>query len=581
MEAFSLKLHCLAFVLYLTMSFSTLLYGQQNPPRIAVISFNYINVSKSDAQVITGLFETALVNTSVYTVIEQNQINEILNAQEYALSSCTDEKCAIQVGQLIGSEQIVLGTLSLVEGTHILNAKIIDVATGVNVRADKVVGQSLSEITGAAELLAFKLAGLTYRTEAREEIAKAFGDIFVETEPSGADIYVNGVNKGVSPNLFSKVPVAAVVVEARKGSLYGMKEILVTDSTTGVKIILAETYGSLFIRSDVREVIVYLDGRPLGDLGPGFLQRISAGPHLVELKAEGLYWQGDVIIKAGESTRLEASPRAFGAILYDLPEGAQAEIEGSSFRQVVARKGLLTPVWEAEYTVRVTGEIYEPYKQEITIRRASTISFKPRLDYSREYEENKFRKLMQESEKAFYENKGIEQKDIDRLALLKGMIQASKHGFTELVADTELLIQKAKQKIVVQEKRNQLTKLTKSKLTTEDSLRQLERQRRNHSISGWSSFGASLLSFGSSALFWYLSDGAYENYQNATITKDVIKHRDEFLMWDTMTYAAWGVGGLGVGVAIILWATDPNPKEYQAELTEIQSRINMLVRELR
>lgn len=566
--------------LYILISFQ-IAHSQEDLPRIAVIRFNYINVSKSDAEVITGLFETALVNTGIYTVIEQNQINEILEAQEYVLSGCTDEKCAIQVGRLVGAQQIALGTLSLIEGMHILNAKIIAVETGVNIKADKVVGQSLSEMTEAAELLAFKLAGLTYRKGTREEIAKAFGEVFVETDPSGADIFINGVNKGVSPNLISKVPVATVIVEARKGSLYGMKEILVTQATTRVKILLAETYGSLFIRSNVREVKVYLDGRPLGDLGPGFFERIPAGPHLVELKGEGLYWGGEAIIKAGESTRIEVSPRAFGGILYELPEGALAEIRGNMFREVVAGGGLLTPVWEGNYTVRVTGDIYESYEQEITVKRGINIGFRPRLDHTREYEVNKFAQLIQESENILSESYRMKQKDIDNLVTLKGTIQASKHRFVDLIAKTELLIRKANEKMIVQEKQDQLEKLTARKWAIEDKLRQIKRKRRTHSIVGWSCFGTGVASLGISALFYYLSDEAYENYLNATITEDVIRYRDEFLMWDTMTYTAWGVGGVGVGVSIILWANSPNPKEYRAELVEIQSRIDKLEGELR
>jgi TolB-like protein len=104
-------------------------------PRIAVIPFNHISVSKADADVVTGLFETGLVKTETYNVIEQNQIKEILSAQEQSMSDCTDEQCAMEFGKLLAAEQIVLGTLSSVGGTYILNAKIIDVTTGRNIKA--------------------------------------------------------------------------------------------------------------------------------------------------------------------------------------------------------------------------------------------------------------------------------------------------------------------------------------------------------------------------------------------------------------------------------------------------------------
>ncbi len=61
-------------------------FGQQIKPRIAVMPFNPIGVSKNDAQVITGFFETGLVKTDSFNVIEQQQINEILSAQAFTLT---------------------------------------------------------------------------------------------------------------------------------------------------------------------------------------------------------------------------------------------------------------------------------------------------------------------------------------------------------------------------------------------------------------------------------------------------------------------------------------------------------------
>ncbi len=103
-------------------------------------------------------------------MIEQSQIDAILQAQEYSISECTDEQCAIQFGQLLSAEQIVLATLSLVGGKYILTGKIIDVAKGINIRADKVDAESLAGMTEAAELLAYKLTGLTLQRGMKDEI---------------------------------------------------------------------------------------------------------------------------------------------------------------------------------------------------------------------------------------------------------------------------------------------------------------------------------------------------------------------------------------------------------------------------
>jgi len=91
-------------------------YGQDHFPHIAVIPFSAINVSESDAEAITGLFETALVNTGAYRVIEQAQMHEILKAEEFSVSDCTSEECAVEIGQLLSAKQIILGTIASVGG---------------------------------------------------------------------------------------------------------------------------------------------------------------------------------------------------------------------------------------------------------------------------------------------------------------------------------------------------------------------------------------------------------------------------------------------------------------------------------
>lgn len=66
------KQYILAFILTFIVIFSSI--GKELKPRIAIIPFTAINIPESNAQTITGLFETAIAKTNVYTIIEQNQM---------------------------------------------------------------------------------------------------------------------------------------------------------------------------------------------------------------------------------------------------------------------------------------------------------------------------------------------------------------------------------------------------------------------------------------------------------------------------------------------------------------------------
>ena len=190
------KSHLIAFLLICVIILSA--FGEQTKPRIAVIPFSAINISESNAQTVTGLFETALVKTGAYTVFEQNQIAAVFESQKISLSGLADKKYAVELGKLLAAEQIILGELSSIGDEYVLNVKVIDVTTGMNINADNIKTDSLGLITEKIELLAYKIAGLTYTSGDTVMIAEDFRELFVMTNPEGATIYINGVRKGVS-----------------------------------------------------------------------------------------------------------------------------------------------------------------------------------------------------------------------------------------------------------------------------------------------------------------------------------------------------------------------------------------------
>lgn len=124
--------------------------AQANQPRIAVIPLNHINVSRSDAEAITELSETALVKTEIFDVIEQSQISNILETQEYSISDCNDEQCAIVFGKLLATEQIVLDSVFKIGSLYVRNTKLIDAQTGGVAVDTAAYEESPCTVTGVA-----------------------------------------------------------------------------------------------------------------------------------------------------------------------------------------------------------------------------------------------------------------------------------------------------------------------------------------------------------------------------------------------------------------------------------------------
>ncbi|MBI9104602.1 MAG: hypothetical protein JEY99_19455 [Spirochaetales bacterium] len=372
--------------LFLVFICAPLPLSAQERSRVAIIPFTAVEAPESEARVVSSLFETAMVKTDVYNVIEQNQIKEILEAQAFSLSGCTDDSCAVEVGQLLAAELIILGELSRVGSRYIATAKVIDVALGKNVNADSVSAGSIEEMTeSAVNLLAYKLAGLTYTEGSGERIADAFGEIFVLTTPEGAEIFVNGMRRGTSPLVVSKIPLGQVVINARKDNL-AAEEVLRLETPELIETILELkiSLGRLFIKSTEKDVEVFLDGRSLGPLGTGLFKDLSVGEHMLRLEGDGLLWEGEAVIAEEQTVTVEAYPRAYGTVRFEIPAGAVAQVKGRGVEKTLRGSGE-TDLPSGEYTVSYSGPDYISLEESFSLDRSGARSLVPSLSHTPSY----------------------------------------------------------------------------------------------------------------------------------------------------------------------------------------------------
>ena len=351
---------------------------------MAVLPFDPVGVSDSDAQTVTVLFETGLLNTGIFNIIEQNKLKEILDAQAFSISACTDDACAIEVGELLSAEQIVLGSFSKVGTEFIINAKIIDVAKGSHLKADKISFSELSDLTDSVDLLAYKMAGLTYKQGGQDRIANNFIDVLITTVPPGAEIYINGIQKGVSPDLFSKLPMGMVRIEARKDNKYAFEDIDITEETEEINLKLSVQHGNLFIKTNQQRINVYIDDKNMGNIGNGLFRGIPAGERSVELMNEEYYWQDTVFIEPDVSTKVEVTLSPNGFVLFGLPAGVSATVTGENVSEKIRGTGELR-LLEGNYTIAYGGDNYVDTSEEISVYRGQKIELKPVLRHTQDY----------------------------------------------------------------------------------------------------------------------------------------------------------------------------------------------------
>jgi TolB-like protein len=115
----------------LTLGFIIASSAQDSKPSIAVNDLVAKGVNATDADIISERIRVDLVNSGVFRVMERGQMAEILKEQGFQKSGiCNEKSCIVEVGQLLGVQRILAGTVGKVGSTYEISISLIDVATG-------------------------------------------------------------------------------------------------------------------------------------------------------------------------------------------------------------------------------------------------------------------------------------------------------------------------------------------------------------------------------------------------------------------------------------------------------------------
>lgn len=145
--------------------FIPLSWSMAEPVRnLAVLDFPPSEgVSSSELQLIAARLETELIQTKAFQVLERRRMGDIL--QEQGLQNtgiCSGDGCEVRMGQLLGVDRIVTGSLGKVGKVYSLNLKLVDVSTGSIDRSEAIdVEGGLSEVvTKSCRIIARRFANL-------------------------------------------------------------------------------------------------------------------------------------------------------------------------------------------------------------------------------------------------------------------------------------------------------------------------------------------------------------------------------------------------------------------------------------
>ena len=120
---------------------------EKDRPTLAILDFEGLGISEQEAQVLTNRLGTHMVQLGRYQVIERGQMQQILREQDFQMTGCTSDECAVEIGQLLGVQQMLAGSFGKFGSIYTIDMRIIDVATGGILRTTSY------DVQGEAELL--------------------------------------------------------------------------------------------------------------------------------------------------------------------------------------------------------------------------------------------------------------------------------------------------------------------------------------------------------------------------------------------------------------------------------------------
>ncbi len=125
--------------------------------RIAIIDFTAQDIARTEAAKVSELIRNEMINTGEFTIVERAQMGAILNEQGLQQTGCTDVSCAVEIGKMLSTRKIIVGTVMKMGDSIIITGRLVDVEKGIAEFSEKAVAKSRNGLYVTIEKFVNKL----------------------------------------------------------------------------------------------------------------------------------------------------------------------------------------------------------------------------------------------------------------------------------------------------------------------------------------------------------------------------------------------------------------------------------------
>ena len=135
--------------------------AQDARPTVAILDFEGQGISVQEVQTLTERMRSEIGATNAVRLIERKAIESIMAEQGLAQSGCVSDECAAEVGQLLGVQFMINGSIGKLGDSYTIDVKMFSVETGATERSVNATHEGeISGLLTEMQILAWEIVGL-------------------------------------------------------------------------------------------------------------------------------------------------------------------------------------------------------------------------------------------------------------------------------------------------------------------------------------------------------------------------------------------------------------------------------------
>lgn len=326
-------------------------------------------------------FTEGLVKAGTWRVVERQDLDLLLRAQEILLSDAFAEGDAVRAGSLLSADLVVTLSAASASGGIVLRARALDPGSGVVKLSETVTVKPEADLAREASLLAFLLAGVPVPQGA--STGTGSGSLTVSADRDGAEVLLDGKPRGRTPLVLDPIAFGRYALEIRAGSLVYAAPVTV-DGNVRVHGSLILTTGSLIVETRPPGAQVRIGNASYG--AKGLIEKVPAERQTVTLTLPGWYWRGIVPILPGKTARISVGLERTAVLRVDAAPEVVSRLSGGGILEEFSGARILEGLPAGTYTLTSSRPDRRTETREIRLAAGEDAPWKVLLPLSAEAE---------------------------------------------------------------------------------------------------------------------------------------------------------------------------------------------------